>query len=316
MAEIHKRIFEHGRDKARQLALAEGADATTLKSIDLAARMLAEETESIGISYSGFCLTALPHKRLPDDQVWEREGRNVRLHIEPGRLFHQGSDKLVGVPYGSRARLILLYLQTEAIRNNSREVELGRSMRQWLERMDVPVGGKSYKDVQEQASRISACRLHFTWTSDDGRRKAWDEDKFVKSGFALAADDGLQGTLWEERVVLGETFFAELKKHPVPVSETAIRLISNQSLTIDVYVWLAYRLHTLLKPTPITWAALMGQFGAGYGQLKHFKPRFLDALRQAEAVYPEARMEVTEKGIMLHPSRPPIAKRGPVLVSG
>jgi len=35
----------------------------------------------------------------------------------------------VGVPYGSRARLIVLYLQSEALKTNSREVELGKTLR-------------------------------------------------------------------------------------------------------------------------------------------------------------------------------------------
>ena len=37
----------------------------------------------------------------------------------------------VGVPYGSRARLILLFLQSEALRTGGREIELGRSLRAW-----------------------------------------------------------------------------------------------------------------------------------------------------------------------------------------
>ena len=43
-------------------------------------------------------------------------------------------DKVVvyGVPYGARARMILLYLQTQAVRTGSREVALGRSMRDWM----------------------------------------------------------------------------------------------------------------------------------------------------------------------------------------
>jgi hypothetical protein len=42
------------------------------------------------------------------------------------------------------------------------------------------------------------------------------------------------------------------------------RAIGTRSLALDVYVWLAYRLHSLTRPTPVTWAALHGQFGAGF----------------------------------------------------
>ena len=42
--------------------------------------------QDIGITYSGFCLTAFPHKRLADDAPWEKKGRGVTLLVEPGRL--------------------------------------------------------------------------------------------------------------------------------------------------------------------------------------------------------------------------------------
>jgi hypothetical protein len=32
---------------------------------------MADECQRIGISYTGFYLTSLPHERLPDDQTWE-----------------------------------------------------------------------------------------------------------------------------------------------------------------------------------------------------------------------------------------------------
>jgi hypothetical protein len=38
------------------------------------------------------------------------------------------------------------------------------------------------------------------------------------------------------------------------------------------------------------------------------KEPFLDALRLALAVYPEARVEVAKEGLVLHPSQPPIVR--------
>lgn len=88
-----------------------------------------------------------------------------------------------------------------------------------------------------------------------------------------------------------------------------MKLISSKSMSIDLYVWLAYRLHVLTEPTPITWAALYAQFGFSYQNLKHFKPRFIESLKMATAVYPEANVEVNEKGLVLRPSAPPIPQR-------
>ncbi|WP_256366974.1 replication protein RepA [Acidisphaera sp. L21] len=70
-----------------------------------------------------------------------------------------GDPEPIGAPYGSRARLIMLYMQSEALRTRSREIELGRSLRTWLMRMGIPQGGKSIAAVRDQAERISSCRL-------------------------------------------------------------------------------------------------------------------------------------------------------------
>jgi hypothetical protein len=135
---LHHLVPIHGRERARELVTAK-----LRPLIDIAAEVMADENQRIGISYTGFCLTSLPHKRLPDDQTWEKKGHRVTLWVEPGRMKARGKVVTYGVPYGARARMILLYLQTQAVRTKSREVALGRSMRDWMERMGLSVGGET-----------------------------------------------------------------------------------------------------------------------------------------------------------------------------
>lgn len=298
---VHRLVLVHGRERAREMV-----SPQQRALVDIAAEVLADEQQRIGISYTGFCLTSLPHKRLPDDAVWEKHGHRVTLMIEPGRMKANGKTLLHGVPFGARARMILLYLQTMAVRTSSREVELGRSMRAWLERMGIAYGGETAKALREQAARISACSLKFFWEGD--HQDGWAAARIVNSGlrFHAVADDG-QTSLWEDRVVLDETFYKALRDHPVPLLEAAIRELRDRSMSLDIYVWLAWRLHTLTKETPISWGAIFGQFGSGFQAVRHFRPRFLEALGAAVAAYPEARIQVREEGIVLHPSRPPIA---------
>ena len=303
---IHRLVLLHGREMARSMVPKEKRAL-----IDIAAEVLADESQTIGISYTGFCLTSLPHKRLGDDQPWEKRGHRVSLLVEPGRLKVHGKTTLYGVPYGARARMILLYLQTQAVRTCSREIELGRSMRAWLERMGISYGGETAKALREQATRISACSLKFFWEDEARGSEGWSAGRIVNSGlsFHAAAGDGMQESLWDDRVQIDDTFYHALRKHPVPLLEAAVRQLRDRSLSLDLYVWLAWRLHTLEKGTPISWPALFGQFGDGYSHLRHFKPRFTNALSVALAAYPEAAVDLSEKGIMLHPSAPPIGKR-------
>ena len=105
--------------------------------IETAYRVLSDDAEKMGFTYSGFALTSLPHKPQTE-LVWRRDGHNITMLIESGR---DRTGKPLGLPYGSYARFILLFLQSEAIRTQSREIELGRSMRVWLGNMGLSIGG-------------------------------------------------------------------------------------------------------------------------------------------------------------------------------
>jgi hypothetical protein len=65
----------------------------------------------------------------------------------------------------------------------------------------------------------------------------------------------------------------------------------------------------LEKSTPVSWQALKGQFGAGIARMNNFRATFLPNLKLALAVYRDAQVEAREEGLVLHPSRPPVAPR-------
>lgn len=308
MGTLHRLVAEVGREEAMRRVMPEERQL-----VRVAADVMLDEDDGIGVTYSGFCQAALPHKRLASDQAWVRQSERVTLMLEPGRLIKPGTadTDFVGVPFGSRARLILLYLQTQAIRNGSREVELGRSMRHWLRRMEIPQGGKSIAEVRDQATRLSTCKLTFFYKAAAGGT-GFSAERIVDDG-VLFLDDGHndeQGALFVESVRLSTSFFAALRAHPVPIWEPALKHIQNNSLALDAYVWLAYRLHVLQRPMLVRWAALHGQFGGGFKAVRQFKPTFAQNLRLAGVVYPDAHFEVEDEGVRLYPSRPPIAKVG------
>ena len=92
--------------------------------VEAASLYMSDEDSSLGFAFSGWAQCALPHRRLPPDARWEIAGERIRLVVEPGlRAVDDGPMEHVGVPYGSVAGLILLFLQTEALRKNNREIE-------------------------------------------------------------------------------------------------------------------------------------------------------------------------------------------------
>jgi hypothetical protein len=300
MGQVHQLILSHGVEKAK----AQTADKLERQSVETAFAVMSDEHQRVGIMHAGFAMTALPHKAI-DETIWVRQGGSIKLRIESGRDI---ADRLVGLPFGAIARVILLYLQSEAVRTRSREVELGRSMNHWLTTMGIDNGGKTYRLVREQSRRLSLCRLTFYRVTDEATIVT--NGSFVRDAI-LPSQDSNQLPLWREAIRLDEGFYQSLIDHPLPVREAAIREIGNRSMAIDVYVWLAYRLHQLTKTTPISWKALHDQFGGGFQHIRQFKAKFKEPLMLALAAYPEAVVEVDDAGVRLHPSAPPVSERRP-----
>ena len=86
------------------------------------------------------------------------------------------------------------------------------------------------------------------------------------------------------------------------------RQLGPRSMVIDVYIWLAYRLHALKRDVEVGWPALYAQFGSGYGAIRFFRRHFIECLAMATAAYPEARLDLGDRGVILRPSRPAVAK--------
>ena len=301
MGTVHELLEATGKSGA----LKTGLDRDVVETASL---YMSDEDGGFGFVFSGWAQCALPHRRLASDMPWQIMPDRVRLVVEPGRRPVADKDELehVGVSFGSHARLILLFLQTEALRTGSREVELGSSLRQWLGRMGVPIGGGAARSVRDQAERISRCRLTF---HIQGTGRAGLVNQSIVDRALFIEDDAPQGRLNLETAKLSEGFFEQLKRHPVPLEEAAVRALANNSAALDVYLWLAYRLHVLTAPCPITWAALKAQFGTGFKELYHFKNKWPKALNMALAVYPGAKVELTELGLVLRPSRPPVTPK-------
>jgi hypothetical protein len=306
MAEVHDLIAARGK----KAALEAGWPADLVHAAGI---YLADEDVGLGFAYSGWAQVSLPVRRPADDAIWSVASERVKLLIEPGRRPKGNDYELVGVPWGCHARLILLWLQSEALRTNSRQVELGGSMREWLGRIGVSVGGNTDRSVREQAERISRCRLTFHLLGTNGSGLV--NQSIVDKALFIEADnrDERQGRLSLEVAHLSEGFFEQLKRHPMPLEEAAIRALSNNAKALDAYLWLAYRLHSLKSDKLVTWTALKAQFGIGTAAMFNFRSKFTATLGLATAVYPAARVDVTEQGVIIKPSRPPVA---PKIIAG
>jgi Plasmid encoded RepA protein len=168
-------------------------------------------------------------------------------------------------------------------------------------RLECPCGPGSGREDQPLPTDFSHSRIR--------QGRASQQSIVDRALFIEDVGTQRQGKLSLETAKLSEGFFEQLKKHPVPIEEAAIKAISNNPAALDVYLWLAYRLHVLSGDKLVTWKALKTQFGASYKELFHFKPRFAQAIALATAVYPDAKIEVVNEGVILKPSRPPVTPK-------
>lgn len=262
----------------------------------------------VGYSYSAWCLAGLPHRDQPADKNWVIETDFARLLVRPGvRLRDDNSQEAVGVPFGSYARLLLIDWQTEALERGSRVIEMGRSASAMTTRLGINRGGPSNAKVADQLERLATCSVDFAFGND---KKGVIVNQRLVEAFEYVADPDPRtraGARLIERLVLSEAFYSELRRHPVLVDRAALRELTTSPLAIDIYLWLAFRLHALPKETPIGWDKLWRQFGPKVGALKNFKTQFEGPLHLALSAYPSAKVRVGDRGLLLEPSAPPLS---------
>lgn len=266
-----------------------------------------EGTSEIGYSYSAWCLAGLPHRDQPKDQNWLIETDFARLLVRPGvRLRDDNSQEYIGTPFGSYARLLLIDWQTEALERGSREIHMGRSASAVVTRLGINRGGPSNGKVADQLERLATCTVDFSFGND---KKGVIVNQRLVDAFSYVGEPDPRSKKTArlvERVMLSQAFFDELRRHPVLVDRAALRDMTTSPLAIDIYLWLAYRLHSLQKETPIGWERLWRQFGSKVGALKNFKTQFEGPLHLALSSYKNAKVRVTDRGLLLEPSPPPI----------
>jgi hypothetical protein len=320
-----------GFEEAQRRAVAAGATLVERKRLkerlDMAHGMLTglPSAEDLSFLHSGLCQIGLPHSRPTSNQaVWGRRSGRLSIFVKPGFLDTREARRrgltptpqeqeamFAGVPYGARARLILIFLQGEAV-SKGREVVLGDSLSAWMKSLGIqPSGGATgtIQRVREQALRIGRCSFTVQWdgTDAEGKPVIALRDVPLVEGLEMAAEPGTTSA-WPRSVFLGEAFYEHLREHAVPLDKRAIAFLAGNSLGLDLYALFAYRLPRLKADLALRWADLAEQLGAGDTSMSSFGQRVREVMRDVRAAYPEAQVEVTKHGLLLKPSQPSVPR--------
>ena len=225
-------------------------------------------------------------------------------------MYSSGETKL---PFGNFPRLILAWLCTEAVRTQSRTLILGPSLAKFMKTLGVysSGGGRDQIKLRNQMKRLFGCTVSMIYEDEHG-------EQFVSS---LIAERGEfwwnerkpdQSSLWDSKIYLGEAFFNEIIRHPVPLDMNTLTALKRSTLGLDLYLWLVYRTFALRAPLRLTWKQLYQQFGAHPDNadkktVQNFRIKVLRELKKIKMAWPGLNYATAPGLLILSPSKPAIA---------
>ena len=263
--------------------------------------------------HSVLCQTFLPYRNPgPDVRIWKQKQGNVSLAIQATESYNPEKDdfEFIGLPFGPKARIILAHINSEAIRTQSKTVNVEDSMSAFIKCIGLNLDGRTINEVKSQLRKLSASTLSLGYA--DNEKGVQVDLKIVKAFDLWFPKDEKQRVLWPTNIQLTDDYFGSLINHAIPLDERALAALSHSAMALDIYAWLAQRLHRINPQEPqfLTWKALKEQFGRGYAQMYKFKQIFRKTLTLARSQYPQASVyEEKNAGFWLNHSPSPIEKK-------
>ena len=275
--------------------------------------LAARETDpNCGFMARMLALCSLPRTNPGDQLQYVRRNGPFTLYMTVS-----GSAKL---PYGNIPRLLLAWVCTEAVRTQNRELVLGDSLSAFMRSVGVyNTGGSVRSRLQDQMRRLFNVHVQLRYEHEHGEvsvnSQVADRTEFWWS--TTRPDDR---TLWESKIELGEKFFKEIIRHPVPLDMNILKAMKRSTLGLDLYLWLTYRTFALKRPLRLSWPRLYRQFGSDPAKVNdtrravdNFRTDCLRELKKIKTAWPDLhyRVERGRRGektgrLILQPSPPRI----------
>jgi hypothetical protein len=282
--------------------------------LDLGTDIATSPPDDLAFTHSVLAQISLPTSKPQDGMLrWERRQGRATLLVVAGEALDPRTQKFtqLPLPYGPKARLLLMHLNSEAVRRQSPVIPVEESMTAFFRRvMGRNQDGRNVARLKDQLAALAAATFRLGIIQGDDR--ALQVDTKVVSAFDLwfEKDEG-QRVLWPSTLRLSLDYYDSLTRFAVPLDERAIAALAHSAMALDIYCWLAQWLHRIPvgKPQFVPWQAANDQFGQGYREIRKFRRDFTSILVQVKAAYPAARLDTDQRGLTLAASPPPVTKR-------
>ena len=221
----------------------------------------------------------------------------------------------IGLPFGNLSRLLLAWVCTEAVRTQSRELILGSSISGFMRKLGLaPIGGGSRGErtrLRNQMKRLFNAHIQLAY--EGGQVSASVNSPVAsRTGFWWNERKTSERLGWESKIELGEKFFHEIIRHPVPLDLNILKALKRSSLGIDFYLWLTYRTFTLKRPLRLSWPRLYRQFGVDPVKavdnrtVDNFRTDCLRELKKIKVAWPDLNYAAAKGVLVLLPSQPAV----------
>jgi len=260
--------------------------------------------EDMAFTHAIFCQVGLPRSKV-DGREFMRQSGAAWVNVQAGYLDEGKGPVQQPIPYGALPRLALAHVSTYAVRNKAKEIPIGDSAAQFLDLMGMGDDGRRYASLRKQMHALAACRLQIGY-----KGRTFNGQAVEQFDAWLANKDTGQRALWPGLMVLSDHFYSSLIESAVPLDKRALHALKGSALALDVYAWLAHRLHRIEgRGVTLHWKSLREQFAQEYTGKdadKNFKDAFVPQLRKVLAAYPQAKVKQVTGGLLLLGSPPPI----------
>ena len=268
-----------------------------------------EADPDLGFMARLMALCSLPRTNPGDRKEYKRVNGPFTLI-----MFSSSASKL---PFGNLPRLLLAWVCTEAVRTQSRELILGRSLAEFMRTLGVlssDSGGTTgiRTRLRNQMKRLFNAHIQLIYEDKNGEAtvNALIADRTELWWTPNRPD---QAGLWESKILLSEPFFNEIINHPVPIDMNTLKALKRCSLGLDLYLWAAYRTFTLKRPLRLSWRQLYRQFGTDPAKasdkfiVRNFRQNVLRELKKIKLAWLELNYATAPGVLILSPSAPTIA---------
>ena len=267
-------------------------------------RAVTQEARELAFQYVPLIQCTFPHSEQVGVNSYTRRNGRLELTVATSR---EG----VGLPYGVPARLLSIFSATEVLRTRSREIYLGRTITDFLRRLDVTITSGKRGTINAYSDHLKRL-IHAVFTVEEniedraGRRGIHIQKVLFAEEARLWSDAGKGGK--GSTILLSEQLYESMLERSAPLALNAIRALRRSPLDLDLYAWLVYRLNHLRRPVTIPWQDLAFQFGQSYQRERDFRQFFQSSLIRVRKVYTAARVEPVGDGLRLAPSVRHIAR--------